>query len=142
MSKNALHRDDAPGVLLACAINHSHPAASDFLQDFVVPETPLRVGHVRFYEDAFEGFARGLAFGFESLAQETVDARRVINLRYRAALRAFRRIPDYVRNRIRWRGCFIHQAAAASAAHKCRISSSTSAGFSTVCATSSRRSHR
>ena len=95
-------------------------------------EAPLCVGHVRFYEDAFERFAGRLAFGFESLAQETVDAGPVIKLGHRAALRALRQILDYVRNRIRWRGRFVHQAAAASAAHKCRISSSTSAGFSTV----------
>ena len=95
-------------------------------------EAPLCVGHVRFCEDAFERLAGGLAFGFKSLAQETVDAGSVIEPGYRAAVWALCRIPDYVRDGIRQAGCLVHQAAAASAAHKCQISSSTSVGFSTV----------
>ena len=95
-------------------------------------EAPLCVAHVRFYEDAFERFAGGLTLGFKPLTQQTVDAGPVIESRYRTALWALRRTLCYVRNRIRRRGSFVHQAAAASAAHKCRISSSTSAGFSTV----------
>ena len=95
-------------------------------------EAPLFIGQVPFREDAFERFAGRPTFGFESLAQETVDAGSVIESGYRAALWAFRRITDYVREGIREPGCFAHQAAAASVAHKYRISSSTSAGFSTV----------
>ena len=49
MSENAFHRDDPTGVLLACAINHSHAAAPDLFQNFVMTEAPLCVGHVRFY---------------------------------------------------------------------------------------------
>src|SRR6266498_9451 len=142
MREDSFHRDDPAGVLLTSAINHSHASASDFLQDFVMTEAPLRVGHVCFREDTFERFTGRLAFGFKALAQETVNARSVIEPGYRAALRTFRRILDYVRDGIRWRGNFVHHAATASAAHRCLISSSTSAGFSTVCATSSRRSHR
>ena len=41
MSEDALHRDDPTGVLLARAINHSHAAAPDFLQNFVMTEAPL-----------------------------------------------------------------------------------------------------
>ena len=48
MRKDSFHRDDPTGVLLACAINHSHAAAPDFLEDFVMTETPLGVSHVRF----------------------------------------------------------------------------------------------
>src|ERR1700730_9221828 len=132
MSEDALHRDDPARVLLARAINHSHAAAPDFLQDFVMTKAPFAVGHVRFCEDAFERFTGRLTLGFKSLAKETVDAGPVIKSGYGAALWAFRRILDYVREGIRGHGCFVHQAAAASAAHKCRISSSTSAGFSTV----------
>ena len=95
-------------------------------------KAPFRVGYVRFGEDAFKRFTGRLAFGFKSFAQETVDAGSVIKSGYRAALRAFRCILNYVSEGIRGRGNFVHQAAAASAAHKCRISSSTSAGFSTV----------
>ena len=63
-------------------------------------ETPLCVGHVRFYENAFERFARRLAFGFDALAQETVDARPVIKLGRRAAPRALRQLFDSVRDGI------------------------------------------
>ena len=66
MSEDAFYGDDASGVLLSCAINHSHSPAPDFLQNFIVTEPPGRVGHVRFYENAFERFARSLAFSFES----------------------------------------------------------------------------
>src|SRR6266404_3012997 len=130
MSGDALHRDDPTGVLLARAINYSHAAAPDFLQNLVMAEAPQLVGHVRFHEDTFKRFTGRLAFGFESLTQETVDAGSVIEPGYRAALWALRRILDHVREGGRRPGCFVHQAAAASAAHKCRISSSTSPGFS------------
>src|SRR6266480_2250046 len=132
MSKYALYCDDPAGVLLARAINHSHAAAPDFLQDFVMTKAPLLVGNVCFREDTFERFTGRLAFSFKSFAQETVNAGPVIDPGYRAALRAFRRMLAYVGDGSRRPGCFVHQAAAASAPHKCRISSSTSAGFSTV----------
>src|SRR5947208_12363712 len=110
MSEDAFHRDNPARVLLARAINHSHPAAPDFFQDFVMTETPLHVGHVRFYESGFECFTGSFAFRFESFTQETVDARSVIKSGYSAALRAFRRMLDYVRDGIRWCGNFVHQA--------------------------------
>jgi hypothetical protein len=49
-------------------------------------KAPLLVGYVCFYEDAFERFTGRLAFGFESFAQETVDAGSVIKPSYRSAL--------------------------------------------------------
>src|SRR5207244_12323326 len=103
-----------------------------FLRNFVMTRAHLLGGHVRFREDAFERLAGSLPFGFKSFAQETVYAGSVIKLRYRAAVRAFRQMLDYIRDGSRRPGCLVHQAAAASAAHKCLISSSTSAGFSTV----------
>src|SRR6266480_1712031 len=132
MSEDAFHRDDSAGMLLSRTINDSHAATPDFLQNFVMTQAPHLVGHVCFREDAFERFTGLLAFGFKSLAQETVDAGSVIEPGYGAALRAFCRMLAYVGDGSRRPGCFVHQAAAASAAHKCRISSSTSAGFSTV----------
>src|SRR5206468_4476819 len=98
MSENAFHRDDPAGVLLPRAINHSHAAAADFLQNFVMTKVPLLVGHVRFRENAFERLAGRFTFGFKSFAQETVDAGSVIKLRYGAAVRAFRRTLDYIRD--------------------------------------------
>src|SRR5438105_12146322 len=97
-----------------------------------MPEAPFVVGHVVFCEDPFECFAGHLAFGFKCLAEQTIDAGPVIKSGYRAAVRTLCRILDYGRERFRGADWFVHQAALASAAHKCRISSSTSAGFSTV----------
>src|SRR5262245_20208035 len=131
MSEHALYRNDPTRVLLPCSVNHSHAAAADFLQNFVVTEAPLCVPHIGFYEDVFKGFARGFAFGFKSLAQETVDTCPVIKLCCGAALGAFRHILDSVCEGMGRLSRFVHHAAA-SAAHKCRISSSTSAGFATV----------
>src|SRR5262249_4035709 len=48
MSKYTLHRDDSTRVLLARAINNSHAPSPDFLQNFVMTKTPLRVSHVGF----------------------------------------------------------------------------------------------
>jgi hypothetical protein len=48
MSENALYRDDAPRMLLACSINDPHSATPDLFQDFVVTEAPVRIGHIRF----------------------------------------------------------------------------------------------
>src|SRR6266511_5471678 len=84
VSKDALHGDDPARVLLTRAINHSHTATSDFLQDFVMTEAPLFVGHVRFRKDAFERFPGGLPFSFKSLAQQTVNTRPVIEPGYSA----------------------------------------------------------
>ena len=64
MREDSFHRDDPTRVLLARAINYSHAAAADLLQNFVMTKAPLCVGHVRFGEDAFERFAGSLAFGF------------------------------------------------------------------------------
>src|SRR5256886_7314793 len=96
MSKDAFHRDDASRMLLSRPINHSHAAAPDLLQDFVMPEAPFVVGHIVFCEDPFECFAGHLAL-FKSLAQQTIDAGPVIKSGYRAALRTLCRILDYGR---------------------------------------------
>jgi hypothetical protein len=85
-------------MLLSRPINHSHAAAPDLLQDFVMPEAPFVVGHIVFCEDPFECLTGHLAFGFKSRAQETVDAGSVIELRHGAALWALLRILDYVRD--------------------------------------------
>jgi hypothetical protein len=96
MRQDAFHRDDPTGVLLPRAINHSHTAAADLFQNFVMTETPQLVGHVRFREDAFKRFTGRLAFGFKSFAQETVNAGSVIELGYGTTLWTFRRISDSV----------------------------------------------
>ena len=75
MSENALHRDNPTRVFLAGTINYSHAAAPDFLQNFVMTKAPRCASHVRLCEDAFERFARPVAFGVIKLdANETGQA--------------------------------------------------------------------
>jgi hypothetical protein len=95
-------------------------------------EAPFVVCHVVLCEDPFERFTRHLSFGFKSRAQETIDAGPVSKSGYRAALWTLGRILDYILEGFRGADGVVRQAAPDSAAHKCRISSSTSAGFSTV----------
>ena len=71
-------------------------------------EAPFGVGHVRFYKDALECLARRLALGFESFAQETVEAGAMIELRRRAAVRACRQILAYACDGLRGNGWFVH----------------------------------
>ena len=41
-------------MALACAINHAHSAASDFLQNLVIANPPVRVVHFVFSQDRFK----------------------------------------------------------------------------------------
>jgi hypothetical protein len=66
ISKHPLHRNNPTRVPLSRAIDHSHATAPDFFQDLVITEAPLCVGHVRFYEDAFERLTGRLGLGFKS----------------------------------------------------------------------------
>src|SRR5437667_124161 len=132
-------------IPLPCPINHAHAAAPDFLQDFVIAEVPLLIRHVGFGEYAFKNRPRHLANSFKSLAQEATHANSSAESRCYTALLAFRRALGRTRERVREPVRILHQihsVSAARAAQRCRISSSTSAGFSTVCATSSRNSQR
>ena len=63
-------------------------------------KTPVCVDHIRFRENAFEYFARSLAFSFESFVQETVDACPLITWNDSAAAWALLRTLAYVRGRI------------------------------------------
>src|SRR6266487_1583231 len=142
VTQDALDSDDPAGVSLAGAINHAHAAARDLVEDFVIAQVPLRIRHVGFSEDAFIICSRHPASSSQSLAQETTCADPGFESHGCAALLAFCRARTRERNREPVR---IHQSyslPAARAAHRCRISSSTSAGSATVCATSSRSNDR
>src|SRR6266566_3966651 len=86
---------------LARAINHAHSAASDFLQNFVIANPPMRVPHFVFGEDRFERFTGCLAITLESLPQRAAQAKPIAHPRSRAALAALRRGFDHAPDRIR-----------------------------------------
>ena len=73
---------------LARAINHAHSAASDFLQNFVIADPPVRVPYFVFGEDRLERFARCLAIILKSLPQRTAQAKAIAQPRSSAALSA------------------------------------------------------
>src|SRR5262245_54876481 len=109
VSEYAFHRHDPAGMLLPCAINHSHAPSPDLLQNFVMTEPPLRVSYVRFCENALKSFPRGLPFSFESRKQKAIDAGPVIIRDNGPAAWTFLQTLNYVRNRIVWRANFVHQ---------------------------------
>src|SRR6478672_11389589 len=86
---------------LARAINHAHSAASDFLQNLVIADSPLRVPHFVFGEDRLERFARCLAIILKSLSQRAAQAKAVAQPGSRAALPALGRAFTHARDRIR-----------------------------------------
>src|SRR6266566_8242860 len=86
---------------LARAINHAHSAASDFLQNFVIADPPVRVPHFVFGEDRFERFTGCLAITLESLPQRAAQAKAIAQPRSVSALTAFSWGFDHARDRIR-----------------------------------------
>src|SRR6266498_3327996 len=74
ITKDALYRDDAPGMSLPCAIDHAHAAATDLLENFVISQEPRLVRRVRLGEDALIKRLRYFATAFQSFAQEAAHA--------------------------------------------------------------------
>src|SRR5215472_12648689 len=99
MSENAFYRYNPTRVLLPRLVNHSHSAAPDLFQNFVVTETRVCVAHLRFQKNVLKRLARPLTLGFNSLAEETVDARLPIKPCCRAAAWAFLKLLINLRNR-------------------------------------------
>src|SRR6478672_5119245 len=93
---------------LARAINHAHSAASDFLQNLVIADPPLRVPHFVFGEDRLERFARGLAIILKSLPQRAAQAKAIAQPRSCAALSALGRAFTPARDRIRQAPRILH----------------------------------
>src|SRR6266446_2450242 len=130
---------------LAREINYAHATAPDLLEDFVIAQTPLLIRHVHFSDYAFKNRFGHVVGSVQSLTQEATHANPSMKSRDRAAFFAFFRAFGHARDRVREPVRIFHQSysvPAARAAHRYRISSSTSAGFSTVRATSSRSRHR
>ena len=133
------------GVSLTRAINHAHAASPDLVEDFVIAQAPLPVRHVDFSDYAFKSRARHVATSRESLAQKAARTNSSVESCCGAALLAFSRTVARTRNGVSEPVRIFHccySVRAASAAHKYRISSSTSAGLATVCATSLRSRDR
>src|SRR5262249_43348704 len=56
IGQDALEGDNAPGMALPCTINHTHPAARDLLQDFIVSEAPFSVANIDLREELIEAY--------------------------------------------------------------------------------------
>ena len=97
---HSLERDDPARMPLTRAINHAHSAASDFLQNLVIANPPVRVPHFVFGEDRFERFAGCLAITLESLPQRAAQAKPIAQPRSRAAMPALGRAFTHARDRI------------------------------------------
>ena len=52
VTQNTFQRDDSARVSLPRAVNYSHPAASDFLKNLIVAESPIGIGYVDLSEYA------------------------------------------------------------------------------------------
>ncbi len=79
VGKHALERDDAAGMPLTRAIDHAHAAPPDLFEDLVTAQAPLFVGHVRFRKDILEDLSRGFAFRSQSLTEEAIRAKALLN---------------------------------------------------------------
>ncbi|KAG0506265.1 MAG: hypothetical protein Udaeo_03550 [Candidatus Udaeobacter sp.] len=86
---------------LTRAINHAHSAASDFLQNFVIADPPVRVPHFVFGEDRLERFARCLTIILKSLPQRAAQAKAIAKPGRVATLWALGRAFTHARDRIR-----------------------------------------
>src|SRR4029450_7474214 len=74
ITKDALYRDDAPGMSLPGAIDHTHAAATDLLENFVISQEPELVRRVHLSENALIKCLRHVVTAFQSLAQEATHA--------------------------------------------------------------------
>src|SRR3954468_9784439 len=130
VAKHALQRNDPARMPLPRPIDDPHAAAADFAEDFVIAETPLLIRHIRVVEDLLEGLFTVLACVTDAFEQHTTHAAAARDARRRATLWTRERCVTDAQNRL-WRKRQADHAyvPAASAAHRCRISSSMSAGF-------------
>src|SRR5438270_1472426 len=126
---------------LSRPVNDAHPATPDFFQNLVITEPPIDVAHVDFIEDALERLVI-LSLSAQTSIEQAVQAQTAANPRCRTALCAGNQLVFQLRRTRNVGRVHIGCGAAANAAHKYLSSSSTSSGFSTVCATSSRSSER
>src|SRR6478672_501424 len=74
ITKDALYRDDAPGMSLPGAIDHSHAAATDLFENLIISQEPGLVRRVHLGEDGLINRLRYLVTAVQSLPQETTDA--------------------------------------------------------------------
>ena len=72
--EHPLQCHDAPRVALPRTVNHTHSAASDFLQNLIIAEPPFLIRHIGLYEHVLENFGGCFDLGFEVFFEETTDA--------------------------------------------------------------------
>ena len=72
--EHPLQCHDAPRVALPRTVNHTHSAASDFLQNLVIAEPPFLVRHFGLSQHALENFRGRFDLGFEVFFEKATDA--------------------------------------------------------------------
>ena len=113
--EDALERDDATGMRLSRLIDHTHAAARDLVENFVIGDVPVAVP--RFYagQHLLEGvFARRRFVFSQRAAQETIQTKAVRQAGNRLALVADFRFSEN-RKRGIGRGMCLHDVQAGSA---------------------------
>ena len=74
---------------MPCAVNHTHPAAPDLFEDFVIAKSPLRVWHVRLLKHALENLRGSFALSSQSFVEKTTHAEPLAETSSSAALLTF-----------------------------------------------------
>src|SRR5262245_3507242 len=98
VGEHPLQRHDATGVALPSTENNPDATASDLPQNFVTPQPPLGVRHVRCSKDTLENFCGSFAFNFQSFFQQTPETDALAEARGSAAPLAFTRTLHHARD--------------------------------------------
>src|SRR6266404_3122948 len=84
-AQNALQRNDAERMSLACAINHAHAATPDFFQDLIITNPPIGVANIDFIENRLQRLG-GIRFAPETAAQQTSQTKPASHPRCRSTV--------------------------------------------------------
>src|SRR3954465_12696595 len=103
-------------MTLPRAVDHTHPAAADLVEDFVIPKAPILIGQIHFREKCVQGLGVAV-IRIEAGFEETTDTKSAGNVRGGIALGARPWVIDHIRHRIgkSWGESF-HSPAGGSAA--------------------------
>jgi hypothetical protein len=86
---DTLQCHDPSRVALPCTVNHTHTAATDFLQNFVIAEPPFLVRHIGLSDNTLENFRGRFDLRFEVFFEETTHAATVAETGGSTAMLAF-----------------------------------------------------
>lgn len=100
ITQDPLYGDNATGMALARAVDHSHSAAADFLEDLVVAEPPVLVWEGDFREGGYESVSRTLVVGLKPGLEQATHTKSAGDIRGGIAMRTWQRVCDHARDRI------------------------------------------